>query len=89
MLTIAKMHGESVAYYESTVTTSDDKISSPDDYYSEDGTQPATAWIQARTEAQATTVATALGVQNGAQVDGDDVGQWFNHAIAPNGHKLG
>nr|WP_010991838.1 MobF family relaxase [Corynebacterium glutamicum]CAD12223.1 TraA protein [Corynebacterium glutamicum] len=89
MLTIAKMHGESVAYYESTVTTFDDKISSPDDYYSEDGTQPATAWIQARTEAQATTVATALGVKNGAQVDGADVGQWFNHALAPSGHKLG
>ena len=89
MLTIAKMHGESVAYYESTVATSDDKISSPDDYYSEDGTQPATAWIQARTQAQATTVATALGIKNGAQVKGADVGQWFNHALAPSGHKLG
>ena len=89
MLTIAKMHGDSVAYYESTVTTSDDKVSSPDNYYSEDGTQPATAWIQARTEAQASAVATALGVKNGAQVDGADVGQWFNHAIAPSGHKLG
>ncbi|WP_143111765.1 hypothetical protein, partial [Corynebacterium sp. NML130628] len=43
MLTIAKLHGESVAYYESTVSTEEERASGPDAYYSEDGTKPATA----------------------------------------------
>ncbi|MDT9408118.1 hypothetical protein [Corynebacterium rouxii] len=36
MLTIAKMHGESVAYYESTVGEDPDENLGPDGYYSED-----------------------------------------------------
>lgn len=56
MLTIAKMHGESVAYYESTVDEDQDENLGPDGYYSEDGTKPAEAWINARTDAQAAAV---------------------------------
>lgn len=44
MLTIAKLHGESVAYYESTVDQNSAQNASgvgPDSYYSEDGTKPA------------------------------------------------
>src|SRR5699024_10010393 len=41
VLTLAKLHSDSVAYYESTV----DKTSGVDGYYSEDGRQPAKAWM--------------------------------------------
>ena len=60
MLTIAKMHGESVAYYESTVEEDQDENLGPDGYYSEDGTKPAEAWVNARTDAQAAAVAEAV-----------------------------
>ncbi|WP_246825150.1 hypothetical protein [Corynebacterium sp. HMSC034B08] len=42
MLTIAKLHGESVVYYESTVGNEPGQTapeSGPDSYYSEDGTK--------------------------------------------------
>ena len=59
MLTIAKLHGESVAYYESTVSTEAEHANGPDAYYSEDGTKPATAWILARSGAQVRAVSDA------------------------------
>ncbi|ART20189.1 hypothetical protein CBE89_00700 [Corynebacterium striatum] len=89
MLTIAKMHGESVAYYESTVDEDHGENLGPDGYYSEDGTKPAEAWVNARTDAQAVVVAEALGVAEGEQVRGENVRAWFNKAIAPSGVKLG
>lgn len=89
MLTIAKLHGESVAYYESTVSTEAEHANGPDAYYSEDGTKPATAWILARSGAQVRAVSDALGVEVGAVVDGDRVRDWFNKAVAPSGEKLG
>ena len=89
MLTIAKLHGESVAYYESTVSTETEHASGPDAYYSEDGTKPATAWILARRSAQVREVSDALGVEVGAVVGGDRVRDWFNKAVAPSGEKLG
>ena len=89
MLTIAKMHGESVAYYESTVEEDKDENLGPDGYYSEDGTKPAEAWVNARTDAQAAAVAEALGVAEGEQILGENVRAWFNKAIAPSGVKLG
>lgn len=89
MLTIAKMHGESVTYYESTVAKDQEQNLGPDRYYSEDGTRPAGAWIAARTDEQVAAVSEALGVDNGARVDGKDVRDWFNKALAPNGTKLG
>ncbi|MBG9244727.1 hypothetical protein [Corynebacterium belfantii] len=51
MLTIAKLHGDSVAYYESTVDQNSVENSAAlgsDGYYSEDGTKPAQAWVVAR-----------------------------------------
>lgn len=89
MLTIAKMHGESVAYYESTVDEGQYENLGPDGYYSEDGTKPAEAWVSARTDAQAAAVAEALGVGEGEQIRGERVRAWFNKAIAPSGVKLG
>src|SRR5699024_2285846 len=89
VLTIAKMHGESVAYYESTVDEHQDENLGPDGYYSEDGTKPAEAWVNARTDAQAAAVAEALGVAEGEQIRGEHVRAWFNKAIAPSGVKLG
>ena len=89
MLTIAKLHGESVAYYESTVSTEEERSSGPDAYYSEDGTKPATAWILVRRSAQVRAVSDALGVAVGAVVGGDRVRDWFNKAVAPSGEKLG
>ena len=44
VLTIARMHTESVAYYESTVHSERAQNRGPDAYYSEDGTRPAEAW---------------------------------------------
>ncbi|WP_185769410.1 hypothetical protein [Corynebacterium anserum] len=41
MLTLSKLHSESVAYYESTV----DDTRGVEAYYSEDGRQPARAWV--------------------------------------------
>ncbi|MCF4007769.1 relaxase domain-containing protein [Corynebacterium uropygiale] len=89
MLTIAKMHGESVAYYESTVDEGQEPNLGPDGYYSEDGRRPAEAWIVARSDEQAAAVSEFLGVKNGARVDGKHVRDWFNQALAPNGTKLG
>ena len=89
MLTIAKMHGESVAYYESTVDEDQDENLGPDGYYSEDGTKPAEAWVNARTDTEAAAVAEALGVAEGEQIRGEHVRAWFNKAIAPSGVKLG
>ncbi|MFA1532656.1 hypothetical protein ACDL65_11680 [Corynebacterium belfantii] len=51
VLTIAKLHGDSVAYYESTVDQNSVENSAAlgsDGYYSEDGTKPAQAWVVAR-----------------------------------------
>ena len=85
MLTIAKLHRESVAYYESTV----DENRGPDSYYSEDGTKPARAWIAARSGVHSERVSAALGVETDAEVCGDSVRGWFNRALAPSGEKLG
>ena len=92
MLTIAKLHGESVAYYESTVDNDPGQTapeSGPDSYYSEDGTKPARAWIAARSRMQSERVSARLGVEVGAEIRGDSVRDWFNKALAPSGEKLG
>lgn len=85
MLTLAKLHSESVAYYESTV----DKTSGVDGYYSEDGRQPAKAWMVGESVGAVADVSTALGVESDDVVDGELVRRWFNSAVAPNGSKLG
>lgn len=89
MLTIAKMHGDSVAYYEATVVEGEGADLGPDGYYSEDGTRPAEAWIVSRTDEKTAEVSQSLGVVNGARVDGKSVREWFNNALAPSGQKLG
>ncbi|MGP5242206.1 MULTISPECIES: MobF family relaxase [Corynebacterium] len=101
MLTIAKLHSESVAYYESTVdpekavaasgseATSGDTPVGPDGYYSEDGTAPATAWINGVDTTQSVALAEFLGVSSGEQIDGASVRGWFNRMRAPSGAKLG
>ena len=89
MLTIAKMHGESVAYYESTVDAQRAGSSGPDAYYSEDGSSPARVWASARSGEKAVAVVRALGVELGAEIEGESVRKWFNKALAPSGEKLG
>jgi len=101
VLTIAKLHSESVAYYESTVdpekavaasgseATSGDTPVGPDGYYSEDGTAPATAWINGVDTTQSVALAEFLGVSSGEQIDGASVRGWFNRMRAPSGAKLG
>ncbi|MGP5591170.1 MobF family relaxase [Corynebacterium variabile] len=101
MLTIAKLHSESVAYYESTVdpekavaasdseATFDDTPAGPDGYYSEDGTAPATAWVSGTDATQSVALAEFLGVASGEQLDGATVRGWFNRMRAPSGAKLG
>ena len=89
VLTIARMHTESVAYYESTVHSERAQNRGPDAYYSEDGTRPAEAWIVARSERQQAAVAEFLGTEVGVEVDGEVVQKWFNRALAPSGNKLG
>lgn len=90
MLTIAKLHSESVAYYESTFdpekataasgseAASGDTPAGPDGYYSEDGTAPATAWINGVDAAQSVALSEFLGVDSGEQLDGAAVRGWFN-----------
>lgn len=85
MLTLAKLHSESVAYYESTV----DKPHGIAGSYSENGRHPAKAWIAGESAGAVAKMATALGVESGDVVDGELVRRWFNEAIAPNGSKLG
>lgn len=63
MLTIAKMGAHSVAYYQSTV----DENRGTDSYYSEDGKQPASAWLRGENVAD---VSALLGADNGAIVSG-------------------
>lgn len=89
MLTIARMHSESVAYYESTVDSERAQNLGPDAYYSEDGTRPAEAWIVARTEQKQAAVAEFLGTEPGTELGGDVVQKWFNRALSPSGNKLG
>ncbi|WP_312802036.1 MobF family relaxase [Corynebacterium variabile] len=101
MLTIAKLHSESVAYYESTVdpekavaasgseAAAGDTPAGPDGYYSEDGTAPATAWINGVDATQSVALAKFLGVRSGEQLDGAAVRGWFNRMRAPSGAKLG
>lgn len=89
MLTIARMHSESVAYYESTVDQDPAQNAGPDAYYSEDGTRPAQAWIVARTDAKQAVVAEFLGTEPGAELGGEVVQKWFNQALAPSGTSLG
>lgn len=82
MLTIAKMGAHSVAYYQSTV----DENRGTDSYYSEDGKQPASAWLRGENVAE---VSAFLGADNGAIVSGKTVENWFNKAVAPSGVGLG
>lgn len=89
MLTIARMHSESVAYYESTVDAERAQNLGPGAYYSEDGTRPAEAWIVARTDDKQAAVAEFLGTEPGAELGGETVQKWFNRALAPGGNKLG
>ena len=84
MLTLAKLHADSVAYYESTV----DSQAGIEGYYSEDGRQPARAWIAGATDSAVAVMETDLGVSAGSVVDGKDVRRWFNEAVAPSGSKL-
>lgn len=88
MLTIAKMHSDSVAYYESTVD-SPGSTSGPDLYYSEDGKQPATAWVVGRNDRQVATVSRFLGVDTGDVIAGESVRKWFNSARTPSEKSLG
>ncbi|MGO2883375.1 MobF family relaxase [Corynebacterium variabile] len=101
MLTIAKLHSESVAYYESTVdpekavaasgseAAAGDTPAGPDGYYSEDGTAPAIAWINGVDATQSVALSEFLGVRSGEQLDGAAVRGWFNRMRAPSGVKLG
>lgn len=84
MLTLAKLHADSVAYYESTV----DSQAGIEGYYSEDGRQPARAWVAGATDSAVAVMETDLGVSAGSVVDGKDVRRWFNEAVAPSGSKL-
>ena len=84
MLTLAKLHADSVAYYESTV----DSQAGIEGYYSEDGRQPARAWVAGATDSAVAVMETYLGVSAGSVVDGKDVRRWFNEAVAPSGSKL-
>lgn len=80
VLTIAKMHSQSVAYYESTV----DESPSPHGYYSESGTAPAQAWIKGE---NAEAYAQLLGVEQGGVLDSGQVKNWFNNVTSPKGDK--
>ena len=82
MLTIGKMHAQSVAYYESTV----DEVPGPDGYYSEAGSAPAQAWVKG---ADAVEYARLLGVEQGQALSGEQVKNWFNNVTSPKGEKLG
>ncbi|GAB3597879.1 Multifunctional conjugation protein TraI (plasmid) [Corynebacterium faecale] len=82
MLTIGKMHGQSVAYYESTV----DEVPGPDGYYSEAGNAPAQAWVKG---GDAVEYARLLGVEQGQTISGEQVKNWFNNVTSPKGEKLG
>ena len=84
VLTLAKLHADSVAYYESTV----DSRAGIEGYYSEDGRQPARAWIAGATDSAVVVMETDLGVSACSMVDGKDVRRWFNEAVAPSGSKL-
>ncbi|WCZ35909.1 Multifunctional conjugation protein TraI [Corynebacterium heidelbergense] len=85
MLTVAKLHAESVAYYESTVDVS----GGVDGYYSEDGRQPARAWVTGESAGAVDAISGQLGVEPGMVVDGAGVRSWFNGAVGPSGVKLG
>ena len=82
MLTIGKMHGQSVAYYESTV----DEAASSHGYYSEAGSAPGQAWVKG---ADAAEYARLLGVEQGQALSGERVKNWFNNVTSPKGEKLG
>lgn len=85
LLTLSKLHADSVAYYESTV----DESSGMDVYYSEDGRQPARAWMVGESVADVREIEAACGVVVGETVEGDAVRNWFNNAVAPSGESLG
>src|SRR5699024_5782672 len=57
VLTIAKMHGETIAYYESSVDQHQNETHGPNGNYPKDRTKTAEAWVNARTAAQAAAVA--------------------------------
>lgn len=85
MLTLSKLHADSVAYYESTV----DESSGLDAYYSEDGRQSARAWMVGESVEDVREIGAACGVVVGETVEGGAVRNWFNNAVAPNGESLG
>lgn len=85
LLTIAKLHGDSVAYYQSTV----DESLGLDGYYSEAGTSPASVFVKTGTDKNLADIQTDLGVEDGQRVDGKTVSKWFNRCVAPSGNKLG
>ena len=89
MLTIARMHSESVAYYESTVDGESGHTRGPDGYYSEDGSVPARVFVASRTSTQHAVLESFLGVEHGAFLDGEAVQKWFNKTTAPSGQRLG
>ncbi len=82
VLTIGKMHGQSVAYYESTVA----EVSGPVGYYSEAGSAPGQAWVKG---ADVVEYARLLGVEQGQVLSGERVKNWFNNVTSPKGEKLG
>src|SRR5699024_9793872 len=82
VLTIGKMHGQSVAYYESTV----DEAASSHGYYSEAGSAPGQAWVKGVDTAE---YARLLGVEQGQALSGEQVKNWFNNVTSPKGDKLG
>lgn len=85
MLTLAKLHSESVAYYESTV----DNGGGVESYYSEDGRQPARAWVVSVLADAEPVLERIYGVKSGQVVVGKDVSRWFYHGEAPGGERLG
>ena len=85
MLTLSKLHSESVAYYESTV----DESRGVEAYYSEDGRQPARAWVVSVVPEAEPLLERTYGVKNGQAVEGKDVTRWFYNAQAPSGVTLG
>ena len=85
LLTLSKLHADSVAYYESTVG----EWSGVDAYYSEDGRQPARAWMVGESVEDVREIEAACGVVVGETVEGGAVRNWFNNAVAPSGESLG
>ncbi len=56
------------------------RIGGPDSYDSEDGKQPASAWLRGENMVE---VSAFLGAEDGAIVSGKTVEDWFNKGLRP------